>query len=154
LLSPLKKTCIHFNATRNEELKAVYEDMKTSHNEPRRAADLTFTIKLLNRLLAQMKNVKAAGLDNITCEHLKYSHRILITILCKLFNLSMIYGCVQTNFGKTYTVPIPKGNISRQAFTAENFRGISISPTITKLFEHAVLLRFSHYFITSAYQLV
>ena len=147
-----EKTCTPVNATRNEELKAVYENMRISYNEPLRAADPTFIVELLNRLLAQMKNGKAAGLDNITCEHLKYSHPILITILCKLFNLFVIHGCVPTNFGKTYTVPIPKGNISRQALTAENFRGISISPTISKLFEHAVLVRFSHYFTTSAYQ--
>jgi len=96
-----------------------------------------------------MKNGKAAGLDNITCERLKYSHPILITILCKLFNLFMINGSVSTNFGKSYTVPIPKGNVTRQTLTADNFRGISISPTISKLFEHAVLVRFSRYFATS-----
>jgi len=61
----------------------------------------------------------------------------------------MINVCVPTNFGKSYTVPIPKGNVTQQA---DNFRGISISPTISKLFEHAVLVRFSRYFATSEYQ--
>ena len=64
----------------------------------------------------------------------------------KLFNLFMINGCVPMNFGKSYTVPIPTRNATRQALTADNFRGIFISPTISKLFEHAVLVRFSRYF--------
>ena len=37
-------------------------------------------------------------------------------------------------------------------FNAENFRGISISPTISKLFEHAVPIQFSRYFFTSEYK--
>jgi len=57
-----------------------------------------------------------------------------------------------TNFGKSYTVPIPKENVTQQTLTADNFRGISISPTISKLFVHAVLVRFSRYFATSGYQ--
>ena len=147
-----EKTCAPFSAVRNEELKAVYEGNRTTYNEPLRDAGPIFTVELLNRLLDKMKNGKAAGLDNITCEHLKYSHPILITILCKLFNMFVINGYVPTNFGKSYTVPIPKGNVSQQALTAENFRGISISPTISKLFEHAVLVRFSRYFVTSECQ--
>jgi len=117
--------------------------MRTSYNEPLAATDSVFTVELLNKLPDQMKNGKAAGLDNITCEHLKYSHPVLITILCKLFHLfMMINGSVPTNSVKSYTVPIPKGNVTRQTLTADNFRGISISPTISKLFEHAVLVRF------------
>ena len=99
-----------------------------------------------------MQNGKAAGLDNIMCKHLKYSRPILITILCKLFNMFVINGCVPTNFAKTYTVPIPKGNVSQRALTAGNFRGISISSSIPKLFEHAVPIQFSSYFFTSEYQ--
>jgi len=61
-------------------------------------------------------------------------------------------GCVPANFGKSYTVPIPKGHVTQQALTADNFRGISIGPTISKLFEHAVLVWFYRYFATSEYQ--
>jgi len=107
-----EKTCTPFSAGRNEELKVAYGSKRTSYNEPLAATDPVFTVELLDRLLDQMKNGKAAGLDNITCEHLKYSHPILITILCKLFNLFMMNGCVPTNFGKSYTVPVPKGNVT------------------------------------------
>ena len=60
----------------------------------------------------------------------------------------------QPNFVKSYSVPIPKGTVTRQTLTADNFCGISISPTISKLFEYAVLVRFSRYFATFEYQFV
>ena len=64
----------------------------------------------------------------------------------------VVNGCVPTNFGKFYTVPIPNGNVSQHVLTAEDFSGISISPATSKLFEHAVFVRFSRYFVTSEYQ--
>jgi len=42
------------------------------------------------------------------------------------------------SFG-SYTVPIPKSNECNRALTVDDFRGISISPVISKLFEHAIL---------------
>ena len=55
-----------------------------------------------------MKNGKAAGLDELTCEHLKYSHPIII---------------VPESFGRSYMVPIPKGNVCNRALTLDDFRG-------------------------------
>ena len=42
-----------------------------------------------------MKNGKAAGLDNLSCEHLKYSHDpTIVSMLCKLFNIFLANGHV------------------------------------------------------------
>jgi len=69
-----EKACTALDTARNEELKVAYGSKMTSYNEPLAATDPVFTAELLNRLLDQMKkNGKAAGLDNITCEHLKYT---------------------------------------------------------------------------------
>jgi len=46
-------------------------------------------------------------------------------------------------------VPIPKENVCNRALTVDDFRGISISPVISKLFEHAIFDRFGQYFLTS-----
>jgi len=88
-----------------------------------------FSVKLLNVLLNKMKNGKAAGLDHLTCEHLKYSYPIVTTILCKLFNLIFLNSHVPVSFAKSYMVPIPKGNTSRpnKTLTVNDFWGISIS---------------------------
>ena len=36
-------------------------------------------------------------------------------------------------------VPIPKNNVRNRALTADDFRGIAISPVISRLFEPAIL---------------
>ena len=38
---------------------------------------------------------------------------------------------------------------NNRALAVDDFRGISISPVVSKVFEHAVLNRFAHYFVTS-----
>jgi len=48
----------------------------------------------------------------------------------------------------TYTVPIPKRDGHCRALSVDDFRGISISPVISKLFEMAILDRFSVFFVT------
>jgi len=57
-----------------------------------------FSVELVNDIVMKMTNGKAAGLDNLSCEHLKYSHPILITVLCKLFTLFLANGCVSDSF--------------------------------------------------------
>jgi hypothetical protein len=54
-----------------------------------------------------MKKGKAAGLDGLTSENLKFSPPILV-VLCKLFNLYVSHNHIPESFGLSYTVPIPK----------------------------------------------
>ena len=52
-------------------------------------------------------------------------------------------------FGYSYTVPVCKLQDSRtKAVTTDDFRGIAISPIISKTFEHCVLKKFGDYFRT------
>ena len=59
-----------------------------------------------------------------------------LCILVKLFSLFLRHGHVPAQFGQSYTVPIMKGSISshRKNLTTDDFRGISISPVISKVF--------------------
>ena len=110
---------------------------------------MEFDIQMIDSAVSGMSNGKAAGLDGLSAEHLKYSHPIVITILCKLFNLFVHTCYLPSSFGTSYTVPVPKQAIS---LSVNDFRGISISPVISKIFEHAVLVRFADYFTTSDHQ--
>ena len=60
-------------------------------------------------------------------------------------------GKVPVKFGQSYTVPILKDNTSvySKTITVSDFRGISISPVISKVFEHCILERYGKFFITS-----
>ena len=72
-------------------------------------------------------------------------------VLAKLLNIIVRTGLVPSGFGLSYTVPIPKqrGKELTHAFKVDDFRGISISPVISKVFEHCILNKFARYFVTS-----
>ena len=115
--------------------------------------DYLFDAELVGNILLKLKRGKAAGIDQLTAEHLLYCHSVLPCILSKLFNLILRSGHVPCEFGHSYTVPLLKSNDSRvKSLTTDDFRGISISPIISKVFEHCVLNRFEKFFCTNANQ--
>ena len=79
-----------------------------------------------------MKKGKAAGLDGLTSEHLKYSHPVLVVVLCKLFNVFVSHSHIPVSFGQSYTVPIMRVDVCQRSLTVDDFRGISISPVLSK----------------------
>jgi len=111
-----------------------------------------FDVGLLSNLAMKMGTGKAAGLDGLTSEHLKNSHPIIFTILCKLFNQCLMIGWTPPAFSVSYTVPILKRDDGSRSLSVSNFRGISINCVFSKLFKMAILSRFSSYFATSDLQ--
>jgi len=113
--------------------------------------DALFDVELVDKSIRSCNRGKAAGLDSLTAEHLQYCHPVLCSILTKLFNLMIKVGYVPDGFGLSYTVPLPKTNHSChiKSLTADDFRGISISAVISKVFERCFLDRFERFFETS-----
>ena len=87
---------------------------------------------------------KAAGIDNLTAEHIVYSHPSGIVHLCKLFNLKLKHNYVPTQFGFGIIIPLIKDK-SGDVCNADNYRGITISPVISKVFECCLLAKFEPY---------
>lgn len=145
-------TCSPFSASRNEEFESTFNRLLPCYNGSSLNESQLFTVELINDCLYNMSNGKAPGLDEISCEHLKFSHPIVVVILCKLFNIFLLQGYIPANFGLSYTVPIPKCDVRTRALTADDFRGISISPVVSKLFELVIIDRFSRFFETSEHQ--
>ena len=142
-----EEVCQPFTAARNAELKAQYDDVRANYSTLPVFSDAEiFDAELVGNLLVKMKNGKAAGLDGITSEHLKHSHPSAVVILCKLFNLFIATGHIPISFAASYTVPIPKCDGRSKSLEVNDFRGISISPVISKLFELCVLERYRDYF--------
>jgi Reverse transcriptase (RNA-dependent DNA polymerase)/Endonuclease/Exonuclease/phosphatase family len=144
--------CTPFSMDRNEELKSKYnERLLVYHGSPITDSQ-QFDVELVGKLIAELDSGKAAGLDELSAEHLKFSHPIVVSLLTKLFNLCIYVGHIPVNFGASYTVPIPKCDGRVRALGVDDFRGISISPIISKVFELAVLDKYSSYFSTSDHQ--
>ena len=96
-----------------------------------------------------MKRGKAAGLDGFSAEHLQQCHPCLPTFLAELFNLIIETCIVPDKFGLSYTIPYYKTGSVSKSLTASDFRGISIGPVLSKVFENCILQRYKHFFITS-----
>ena len=99
-----------------------------------------------------MKRGKAAGLDELTIEHLVNSHPVLVVILSKFFNLIVSAAYVPHGFRLSYTVPLPKEDQNHKGNSVDNYRAISISPVISKIFEHCILIRYRKFLTTSSNQ--
>jgi len=98
-----------------------------------------------------MQRGKAAGLDDLTVEHLQFSHPALFVLLAKLFILFMQCGYVPNDFSCSYMISILKdsNNSLSKSLSMDDFRGITISPVISKVFDSCILDRYRQYFVTS-----
>ena len=110
-----------------------------------------FIVKDVESAMQKLKKGKSAGLDKLTTEHLIYAHPSVIVSLKLLFNMMLVYGLVPDDFGKGLLIPLvkdSKGDVSQ----CENYRGITVSCVISKLFEYVMLGKYSSLFKTDSLQ--
>ena len=92
-------------------------------------------IECTQEAVNSFSNGKAAGYDMLTAEHLKYCHPVVLTCLTKLFALMLKFSYVPTAFGIGITVPLLKADVKGSTTSCDSYRGITILPIISKLFE-------------------
>lgn len=146
-----KETCSPLSDDGNKKLKDLYEAKRVTYTGSYMNDELLFDAALVDKIVTNMKRGKAAGLDGLTAEHIQYCHPCLPTLLSKLFNCMMQQGKVPQSFGMSYTIPLLKGNLisTSKSLLVTDFRGISISPVISKVFENCILSRYSRFLSTS-----
>ena len=96
------------------------------------------SVELIEKCLSKIKKGKACGPDDLCSEHLHYAHPALLMHLKSLFKLIMLHGFVPNSFGIGISVPLIKdktGNINN----VDNYRAITLSAVISKLFETVLL---------------
>jgi len=102
--------------------------------------DHLFATELVNKIIYEMKKGKAADIGGLSVEHLLYSHPSFPFILSKFFKLIFFCRYVLLGFKESYIVPIPKPKDCRsKAMIYDDFRGITISHVISKIFEHCMM---------------
>ncbi len=105
-----------------QNLRGAYENLRPSYTGSPYMEYYAIDAELIEIVISELKRGKAAGLDTLTAEHLQYCHQLLPTVLAKLFNLMLRYGCVPTEFGRSYTVPLQKGDKgSSKSITVDAF---------------------------------
>jgi len=104
-----------------------------------------FDIADIESCLASLKNGKACGFDGLSKESVLYSHPAVIVHLKLLFNMICMHGFVPNNFGVGVITPIIKDKLGNIC-DVNNYRPITLSPVISKIFEKCILQKFSSYF--------
>jgi hypothetical protein len=149
--SHFQNICSSHLAGDSKQLKNLYEKRRLTYSGTPYTKELAFDADLIDKIISNMKRGKAAGFDGITVEHFLHCHPCLPTFLAKLFNLIMEIGVVPNCFGLSYTIPLLKGTNTgmSKSLTANDFRGISISPALSKVFEHCILVKYKTFFDSS-----
>ena len=95
---------------------------------------LNVDIETIEKCISSLKSCKAAGHDGISPEHLIHSHPCLISLLKMLFMLMFKHEYVPEAFGRGLIIPIAKDR-NGDLHSLENYRPITLSPVISKVFE-------------------
>ena len=84
-----------------------------------------------------MKGGKSADESEISAEHLHNSPVLMLERLALLFNSMLRHSYVPQQFRLGFMVPLVKDHSGNHASTS-NYRGITISPIVSKFFEHVL----------------
>ena len=96
-------------------------------------SDVSFDVKLVSKIIFDLKRGKSADIDGLSNEHVIFCHPILPMIFSRVFQIILRTHYIPSRFNWSYIVPIPKPkDVYSKAMTCNDFRGIRISPVIAK----------------------
>ncbi len=143
--------CTPLSKEGSSNLRDVYTNLRPSYTGKPLTGENSFDAELIESSIAILKRGKAVDLDCLSAEHFHFCHPLLPTVLSKLFNIMISAGHVPPSFCYSYTVPLVKSNYHAfsKSLRVQDFRGISISSVLSKIFEHCILNRFADFLISS-----
>ena len=101
--------------------------------------------------ILSMKKGKCCDDSYISAEHFFYAPLSMYNRLHRLFNKMLMHGQVPQQFQRGTIIPIVKDQQGDKG-DMNNYRGITIAPIISKVFEHVLRIRFQPFLSTSSYQ--
>lgn len=108
-------------------------------------------VECIERCVKLLKLNKAAGHDELVAEHVIHSHPAIILLLKLLFSMMLLHAYVPEAFGRGIIIPIVKDRLS-DLTSVDNYRPITLSPIISKIFESVLLDKFEKYMRTDDLQ--
>ena len=127
-----QSACMPNSDTRHDELKSEFLTEFSTYLD--RSPIQFCTVELVDSCIRRLKRGKAAGHDELTVEHLVHAHPVLVVLLSLLFNMIIMHGTVPLDFGKGIIIPLIK-NVDGDKTSCDNYRGITLSPVLSKVFE-------------------
>ena len=132
------------------EFKSKHAAAVSSHTNCDCALHLIDTQIVVDSVLS-MKKGKCCDDMQIHAEHLFHAPLSLFQRLQQLFQKMLLHEFVPHQFQRGTIIPLVKDNQGDKS-DLNNYRGITIAPIISKVFEHALRIVFSPYLSTSSYQ--
>ena len=102
-------------------------------------ACVVITAEDVNAVVLSLPRCKASGPDQVSVEHLINAPASVFQALASLFNGILKYHVVPSSFTCSTVIPIFKGG-GKDPVSPANYRGISLSSIISKLFEKLLLV--------------
>ena len=128
-----------------------YVEFNANHESSCNCSQYEVSVELLLDIVCSLKNGKCADEDGIHAEHFKYAPYNFLSRLTKLINSMLAHSFVPKQFRFGYIIPIIKDRQGDKG-DVSNYCGITISPMLTKLFEHVLKRTFSDCLNTSSLQ--
>ena len=142
------------NEERVDEVKAsfntAYADAVKEHTNCSCASYHISTENVLDAVFS-MKKGKCCDDSLISAEHFFHAPVSVLDRLQILFNSMLLHGSVPRQFQRGTIVPIVKDHHGDKG-DLNNYRGITIAPIISKIFEHVLRIVFEQFLSTSNYQ--
>lgn len=133
------------------EFEQLYNKMSSNKSLVNENCLPNVDVESIEKCISELKANKAAGHDGIVAEHIINSHPAIVVHLKLLFSMMLSHDYVPDAFGLGVVVPIVKdkcGNLSN----IDNYRPITLSPVISKVFEAFLLHKYGHYIHTDDLQ--
>ena len=135
----------------NRKFATAHHHYMSEHRASCNCSSFKITVVDVIDALLCMKGGKSADADSISVEHLHNAPLNLLCRLATLFNLMLIHSFVPRQFREGFMIPLVKDQQGNRSDTG-NYRGITISPIISKVLEHILKNHFAEYLDTSPNQ--
>jgi hypothetical protein len=117
--------------------------MPDSHDDYPAMADITISVRGVQKMLANLNPTKAAGPDGISPRVLKELAEVIAPILTSIFSSSLQSGDVPRDWREALVTPVFKKG---EHYRPSNYRPISITSVCVKVLEHILVSAIMQHF--------
>ena len=121
----------------NSKFHSMYADFCKDHQSSCNCRNYSISLHNVIDSIASMKTGKCADENGLCPEHFHHAPLLLYRRLTRLFNQMLIHAFVPEQFRFGFMIPIVK-NTQGNHGDVSNYRGITIAPIVSKIFEHAL----------------
>ena len=141
------KTLLYKSETSHElaeslRIRQLTEELESNENHLTHSLNNEISTAEIKAAIRLLKNKKACGLDMIRNEMLKASMSSCIPVIHKLFNKILNEGTFPDTWNKGYIVPLHK---SGDGHDPNNYRGLTINSSLSKVFTTVLNTRLQHF---------